>query len=209
MRYHTVTLIAVFLALTIGILLGASSGGAWFETSREGMVQAVLDQYQETRQLNKRLEQELATHKERLQTQQAHSQRVFREAVRRRLDARFILMVGETDGSGTIEAAFREAGAMVERTRFFPRDYERYDAIVLLSRPPSTQLRQSRWLSALRVAFDGPVVSVHGGEPDRPAFGRDRADLWMVSASLCDHPDRLVRMITWLSDTTKKKEEAL
>ncbi|WP_309862447.1 copper transporter [Desmospora profundinema] len=210
MRYHTITLVAVFLALTMGILLGGSSGGAWFEKSRQGMVQTVLDRYQETRQLNKKLEQELAAHKKRLHMQQEESLRVFQEAVRHRLDRRLILMVGGTRRGEMIEGAFREAGATVERSLFFPRDYERYDAIVFLSRPFGKQPRRSGWMTDVQLAFDGPIVWCQRWETDRVAFAAgEEKRIWLLQGQMKEHPERLIQMITWLSDTTREKGEPL
>lgn len=199
MRYHTVTLVAIFLALTIGILLGGS-GGAWWEQSRQGMVETVLQRYQQTRQQNQQLQRELAAQKDHVKIRREENNRLFQEAVRHRLERRLILLVDSSYRGKNVEVALRKAGAVVERKSTFPRNFTQYDAIVVFAH---------RQLSDVRLAFDGPVVWCENRESDQPVLAAAGERVWQLPGEGKGHPERLVSMISWLSEMIQPKGEPL
>ncbi|WP_245891182.1 copper transporter [Desmospora activa] len=208
MRYHLVTLVAIFFALTIGILLGGS-GGAWWEQSRQGMVETVLQQYQQIRQQNHQLQRELVTQHDHLNNWRKANHRLFQEAIRHRLEHRLVLLVGGSHRGESIEATIRKAGAAVERKTIFPHDVERFDAIIVLSPLSQTSRHDRHWLSDARLVFDGPIVICQRWEKDRPVLAAKDERIWFLLQEEKGNPERLVSMISWLADAIQPKGEPL
>jgi len=97
-RYHATSLIAVFLALAIGILIGAEFGGDALTSTRKNLEQSLTGNLQDARRQVDELSARLARSDE-------FANRVYPALVRDRLDGRRIAVVGLGDlPSGTVEA---------------------------------------------------------------------------------------------------------
>ncbi len=106
-RYHATSLIAVFLALAIGILIGAEFGGDTLSNTRKDLEHSLTGNLQDARERADELNGELGRANE-------FSSRVFPALVRDRLRGRRIGLVafGDLPGDvyGAIEAALAPAG---------------------------------------------------------------------------------------------------
>ncbi|HEY7456063.1 MAG TPA: copper transporter [Solirubrobacterales bacterium] len=106
-RYHATSLIAVFLALAIGILIGAEFGGDTLTSTRKDLEQSLTGNLQDARQQADELSGELGRANE-------FSSRVYPVLVRDRLRGRRIGLIafGDLPGDvyGAIEAALAPAG---------------------------------------------------------------------------------------------------
>src|SRR4051812_49183108 len=107
-RYHAVSLIAVFLALAIGILIGAEFGGDTLNRTRRNLEHSLTGNLQDARDRSDQLAGELARANE-------FGDRVYPVLVRNRLEGRRIglLALGGLPGgtSDAIEEALGPTGA--------------------------------------------------------------------------------------------------
>lgn len=107
-RYHATSLIAVFLALAIGILIGAEFGGGTLTSTRRNLEHSLTGNLQDARDRADQLGGELGRSNE-------FAERVYPVLVRNRLEGRriAILALGELPGgvSGAIEEALSPTGA--------------------------------------------------------------------------------------------------
>jgi len=106
-RYHATSLIAVFLALAIGIVVGAVLGGDAIDSTRKDLEQSLTGNLQDARQQADELRGELGRADE-------FSSRVYPVLVRDRLRGRRIGLIafGDLPGNvyGAIEGALEPAG---------------------------------------------------------------------------------------------------
>jgi len=107
-RYHATSLIAVFLALAIGILIGAEFGGDTLTNTRKDLEHSLTGNLEDARERADELSQELGRANE-------FSSRVFPVLVRDQLRGRRIglLAFGDlpSDVSGSVEDALTPTGA--------------------------------------------------------------------------------------------------
>jgi hypothetical protein len=107
-RYHATSLIAVFLALAIGILIGAEFGGDTLSETRRDLERSITGNLQDERERSDQLAGELARANE-------FAESVYPVLVRDRLEGMRIgiLALGDVSGevSGTIEEALAPTGA--------------------------------------------------------------------------------------------------
>jgi hypothetical protein len=101
-RYHAVSLIAVFLALAIGILIGAEFGGDALNNTRKNLEQSLTGNLQDARERADELNGKLARSDE-------FASRVYPALVRDRLEGRRIGVVALGDLPGETITAIEEA----------------------------------------------------------------------------------------------------
>jgi hypothetical protein len=101
-RYHAVSLIAVFLALAIGILIGAEFGGDALTSTRKNLEQSLTGNLQDERERADELNGKLARSDE-------FASRVYPALVRERLAGKRIGVVALGDLPGDTSAAIEEA----------------------------------------------------------------------------------------------------
>jgi Copper transport outer membrane protein, MctB len=107
-RYHAVSLVAVFIALAIGILIGAEFGGDTLSNTRRNLEESLVGNLQDARDRSEQLGGELNRSNE-------FAERVYPVLVRDQLDGRRIglLAIGELPGdiSDAVEDALGPTGA--------------------------------------------------------------------------------------------------
>jgi hypothetical protein len=107
-RYHAVSLVAVFIALAIGILIGAEFGGDTLSSTRKNLEESLVGNLQDARDRSEQLGGELNRSNE-------FAERVYPALVRDQLDGRRIglLAIGELPGdiSDAVEEALGPTGA--------------------------------------------------------------------------------------------------
>src|SRR6476469_6654478 len=101
-RYHAVSLIAVFLALAIGILIGAEFGGDALNSTRKNLEQSLTGNLQDAQERADELNGKLARSDE-------FASRVYPALVRDRLEGRRIGVVALGDLPGDTASAIEEA----------------------------------------------------------------------------------------------------
>jgi hypothetical protein len=101
-RYHAVSLVAVFLALAIGILIGAEFGGDALTNTRKNLEQSLTGNLQDERERADELNGKLARSDE-------FAGRVYPALVRERLAGKRIGVVALGDLSGDTSTAVEEA----------------------------------------------------------------------------------------------------
>jgi hypothetical protein len=101
-RYHAVSLVAVFLALAIGILIGAEFGGDALTNTRKNLEQSLTGNLQDERERADELNGKLARSNE-------FAARVYPALVRERLAGKRIGVVALGDLPGDTSAAIEEA----------------------------------------------------------------------------------------------------
>jgi hypothetical protein len=101
-RYHAVSLIAVFLALAIGILIGAEFGGDALTNTRKNLEQSLTGNLQDARERADELNGKLARSDE-------FASRVYPALVRDRLEGRRIGVIALGDLPGDTSAAIEDA----------------------------------------------------------------------------------------------------
>jgi hypothetical protein len=106
-RYHAVSLVAVFIALAIGILIGAEFGGDTLSNTRRNLEESLVGNLQDARDRSEQLGGELNRSNE-------FAERVYPALVRDQLDGRRIglLAIGELPGdiSDAVEEALGPTG---------------------------------------------------------------------------------------------------
>jgi hypothetical protein len=107
-RYHAVSLVAVFIALAIGILIGAEFGGDTLSNTRRNLEESLVGNLQDARDRSEQLGGELSRSNE-------FAERVYPVLVRDQLDGRRIglLAIGDLPGgiSDSVEEALGPTGA--------------------------------------------------------------------------------------------------
>jgi hypothetical protein len=107
-RYHAVSLVAVFIALAIGILIGAEFGGDTLSSTRKNLEQSLISNLQDARDRSDQLGGELGRSNE-------FAERVYPVLVRDQLEGRRIglVAIGDLPGgvSDEIEEALQPTGA--------------------------------------------------------------------------------------------------
>jgi hypothetical protein len=107
-RYHAVSLVAVFIALAIGILIGAEFGGDTLSNTRRNLEESLVGNLQDARDRSEQLGGELGRSNE-------FAERVYPVLVRDQLDGRRIglIAIGELPGgiSDSVEEALGPTGA--------------------------------------------------------------------------------------------------
>jgi Copper transport outer membrane protein, MctB len=101
-RYHATSLIAVFLALAIGILIGAEFGGDALTDTRRDLERSLTGNLQDARERGDELSEKLARSDE-------FANRVYPALVRDRLEGRRIGVVAIGDLPGDTSAAVEDA----------------------------------------------------------------------------------------------------
>ena len=101
-RYHAVSLVAVFIALAIGILVGAEFGGDTLSNTRRNLEQSLIGNLQDARDRSDQLGGELGRSNE-------FADRVYPVLVRDQLDGRRIGLVAIGDLPGNVTDAVEEA----------------------------------------------------------------------------------------------------
>jgi Copper transport outer membrane protein, MctB len=101
-RYHAVSLVAVFLALAIGILIGAEFGGDALNNTRKNLERSLTGNLQDARERADELNGKLARSNE-------FAGRVYPALVRERLAGKRIGVVALGDLSGDTSTAIEEA----------------------------------------------------------------------------------------------------
>jgi hypothetical protein len=101
-RYHATSLIAVFLALAIGILIGAEFGGDTLTNTRRDLERSLKGNLQDARDRAEEVAGELGRANE-------FAEQVYPALVRDRLEGRRIGVLAFGDVSGDISAAIEEA----------------------------------------------------------------------------------------------------
>ena len=101
-RYHAVSLIAVFLALAIGILIGAEFGGDALTNTRKNLEQSLTGNLQDARERSDELNGKLARSNE-------FAGRVYPALVRERLAGKRIGVIALGDLPGDTSSAIEEA----------------------------------------------------------------------------------------------------
>jgi hypothetical protein len=101
-RYHAVSLVAVFIALAIGILVGAEFGGDTLSSTRRNLEQSLIGNLQDARNRSDQLSNELGRANE-------FANRVYPVLVRDQLAGRRIGLVAIGDLPGNVTGAVEEA----------------------------------------------------------------------------------------------------
>jgi hypothetical protein len=109
-RYHATSLIAVFLALAIGILIGAEFGGEALKGTREDLERSLVGNLEDARSQAEQLNGELGHANE-------FSERVYPVLTRDRLEGMRIGLVAlgslPSDATGAVEEALAPTGAQL------------------------------------------------------------------------------------------------
>lgn len=101
-RYHAVSLVAVFIALAIGILIGAEFGGDTLSSTRRNLEQSLISNLQDARDHSEELAGDLGRANE-------FSDRVYPALVRDQLDGRRIGVIAFGDLPGDVSSSIEEA----------------------------------------------------------------------------------------------------
>lgn len=200
------TLIAVFLSLGVGILLGGTGGHSWLE-QREGVLLDNLEQrMDQLSQEQDRLRKDLQGREENLERLRGQNRILLREAVKGRLKDRLVLVFGGSDREARrLGGAIRAAGGAIARPSAFPSLPDRFDAIVLL--PDSAENPQM--IRDVRMSYSGPVlIQRRGEETSRPVFGMDEDRSFSLPGPYTGESLQTFEWIQLIQDATNRGKEA-
>ncbi|EGK14290.1 copper transporter [Kroppenstedtia eburnea] len=200
------TLIAVFLSLGVGILLGGTGGHSWLE-QREGVLLDNLEQrMDQLSQEQDRLRKDLQGREENLERLRGQNRILLREAVKGRLKDRLVLVFGGSDREARrLGEAIRAAGGAIARPSAFPSLPDRFDAIVLL--PDSAENPQM--IRDVRMSYSGPVlIQRRGEETSRPVFGMDEDRSFSLPGPYTGESLQTFEWIQLIQDATNRGKEA-
>lgn len=111
-RYHVVTVVSVFLALGVGILLGGTAGQRWIEANQQDVLASLTQKYEETVKQNKALQRRLdALHVQFEETVREMSRLVLAEAMAQ--TSPHVWLVGDPDAVKGLAAFLRDVGFAV------------------------------------------------------------------------------------------------
>lgn len=200
------TLIAVFLSLGVGILLGGTGGHSWLE-QREGVLLDNLEQrMDQLSQEQDRLRKDLQGREENLERLRGQNRILLREAVKGRLKDRLVLVFGGSDREARrLGEAIRAAGGAIARPSAFPSLPDCFDAIVLL--PDSAENPQM--IRDVRMSYSGPVlIQRRGEETSRPVFGMDEDRSFSLPGPYTGESLQTFEWIQLIQDATNRGKEA-
>ncbi|GGA39548.1 hypothetical protein GCM10007416_10660 [Kroppenstedtia guangzhouensis] len=204
------TLIAVFLSLGVGILLGGTGGHSWFE-QREGVLLDKLEQrMDQLSQEQDRLRKNLQGREENLERLRGQNRVLLREAVKGRLKGCLVLVFGGSDREARrLGEAIRAAGGVIARPSAFPSLPDRFDAIVLLPDAAERNFHYPRLIRDVRMSYSGPVlIRQWGEETSRPVFGTDENRSFSLPGPYTGESLQTFEWIKLIQDATNRGKEA-
>ncbi|MGI6125561.1 MAG: copper transporter [Planifilum sp.] len=157
-RYHLSTIVAIFFALGIGILLGGSLGQQWLSDRQQALVERLEKRYEEVQERSHQLEKRVGTLQSAVLEGRRQSRDLLRNAVKDQLFGRRILLIGgERSRAESLSEVIRWAGGSVSYASDLKEVPEDTDAILFLE-----GLTDSVWKSdvmrRVKAGLSAPVI---------------------------------------------------
>ncbi len=132
-RYHLSTIVAIFFALGIGILVGGSLGQQWLSERQQALVERLEKRYEEVRDRSRQLEKRIALLQSELMEERRQNRELLKAAVKDQLTGRRILLLGgDRKAAESLSEIIRWAGGSVSRASDLAGLPGEADAVLLL-----------------------------------------------------------------------------
>lgn len=157
-RYHLSTIVAIFFALGIGILLGGSLGQQWLSDRQQALVERLERRYEEVQERSHQLEKRIGALQSAVLAGRKQNRDLLRNAVKDQLFGRHILLIGgESDRVESLSETIRWAGGRVSHVPDLTEIPVNADAILFLD-----GLTDSRWkndvMKRVKTGLTLPVI---------------------------------------------------
>ena len=156
-RYHLSTIVAIFFALGIGILLGGSLGQQWLSERQQALVDRLEKRYEEVQDRSHQLEKRIGVLQSELMAGRRQNRELLKTAVKDQLEGRRILLIGgERQVADSLSEVIRWAGGSVSQASGWADVPGEADAILLLERFPDEW--KSGVMKRLKEGLSMPVI---------------------------------------------------
>lgn len=148
-RYHYGTIVAVFIALGLGILLGGSLGQQWLSEQQQEILKKLEAKYDEVSEKNQQLEQQVKELNEAAEAFESERDTLWREGLKNMLKDEKILFLNTTDGqfSPKLIEALQAAGSTVSLSSISDVDQSRLEGTSLFVLHPQLLQEESyQWI---------------------------------------------------------------
>ncbi len=148
-RYHYGTIISIFLALGLGILLGGSLGQQWLSEQQQDLLDKLEERYEETADTNQQLEQQIKVLEEQSETSEKDRDNLWHEGLKDVLKEEKILFLKDADGqfSPTLLEALQLAGSTVQLSNIMDIDQTKLQDInMVVLHPQLLQEETYQWI---------------------------------------------------------------
>ena len=205
-RYHLSTIVAIFFALGIGILLGGSLGQQWLSERQQALVERLEKRYEEVQDRSHQLEKRIIRLQTELMVGRRQNRELLKTAVRDQLEGRRILLLGgDRKVAESLSEIIRWAGGSVSRASNLAGMPGETDAILLLE-GDSDEWR-SGVMKRIQEGLSIPViVQVVNQKPRKPSPSGE-IPVYSFAGEIDDHPLNAFELIRMLHKSITGKEE--
>jgi len=207
-RYHLSTIVAIFFALGIGILLGGSLGQQWLSGRQQALVERLEKRYEEVQTRSHQLEKRIGTLQSALMEGRKQNRDLLRNVVKDQLFGRHILLIGgDRKMAESLAEAIRWAGGSVSHSSDLAGMSGNTDAIVLLEGLPEETGWKTGVLQRVREGVPMPVIVqvVNQKNREAPRFGGIPVHSFV--GEITDHPLNTYELIRMLHKSISGKKE--
>lgn len=207
-RYHLSTIVAIFFALGIGILLGGSLGQQWLGERQQALVERLEKRYEEVRERSHQLEKRIGVLQSAVLAGRRQNRDLLRNAVKDQLSGRRILLIGgDRKAVGSLSEVIRWAGGSVSHVSDLAGMPGEADAVLLLERFPEETEWKDGVMRRIREGLPMPVIVqvVNPKKQEAPVFGGIPVHSFV--GEIGDHPLDTFELIKMLRKSISGKEE--
>lgn len=205
-RYHLSTIVAIFFALGIGILLGGSLGQQWLSERQQALVDRLEKRYEEVQDRSHQLEKRIGVLQSELMAGRRQNRELLKTAVKDQLEGRRILLIGgERQVADSLSEVIRWAGGSVSQASGWADVPGEADAILLLERFPDEW--KSGVMKRLKEGLSMPVIVQVVNQKNRETSPSGGLPVYFYAGEIDDHPLNAFELIRMLHKTIIGKEE--
>ncbi|WP_054949534.1 copper transporter [Numidum massiliense] len=157
-RYHLFTVMAIFLSLGVGILLGGSLGQKWLSEQKQSLMAQLERRYEEQVTRNRQLVKEKKAAHTLYARERQHMAQILQLSLARKLQDRFfVVFSANPTRAARLERMIRWAGGRVQVRDSLSYTPVKADGVIVLGDDFADQMTPDV-LQHLQVLYRGPLV---------------------------------------------------
>lgn len=207
-RYHLSTIVAIFFALGIGILLGGSLGQQWLSERQQALVERLEKRYEEVQDRSHQLEKRIGTLQSAVLEGRRQNRDLLRNAVKDQLlGRRILLMGGDRKVAESLSEVIRWAGGSVSHASDLAGMPGDADAILLLEGLPEELGWKNGVMKRIKEGLPMPVIVQVVNQKNQEASRLGGIPVHSFVGDIDDHPLDTFELIRMLHKSISGKEE--
>jgi hypothetical protein len=214
LRYHFGTIIAIFLALGLGIVIGGTLGQPWISSTQHEMFQILAKKYDETTSQNMEMQKQMKDLSTELEQATVQFSTLLTRTMDPVLQGKNIVWINDgTMDASLISMVIRSAGGSLEQHLLPVIDFNEWNRlsehadIILVS----NEQMMPKWIEASsgsmpKAAFV-PVLLLQSSEPAQTAMGSSTMQPEIITSGLdLTQPDSMIPLVQLLQNIIDRKE---